>query len=111
MAILFIDPGALRTELSLQAVAAVADGLGGFGEQWNEVATVLARIEPLAAYGRFGAGQTLETVTHRVTLRHRQDVRSGMRFSRTGRTFDIMTVHDPDESGRYLVCRVRETGA
>jgi head-tail adaptor len=33
-----------------------------------------------------------------------------MRLSRLGRGFDILTVHDPDESGRYLVCRVKETG-
>jgi SPP1 family predicted phage head-tail adaptor len=111
MATLFIDPGALRTELSLQAVTTVADGLGGFGEQWSEVATVFGRIEPLVADSRFGADQTLETVTHRIILRHRQDVLSGMRFSKADRIFDIVTVHDPDETGRYLVCRVRETGA
>jgi SPP1 family predicted phage head-tail adaptor len=110
MAILFIDPGALRSELSLQAATAVPDGLGGFDEDWVEAATVLARIEPLAASSRFGADQTLETLTHRITLRHRQDVRSGMRFSGAGRMFDIVTVHDPDETGRYLVCRVREAG-
>jgi len=111
MATLFIDPGALRTGLSLQAVTPVADGLGGFGEEWNEVATVFARIEPLTAESRFGADQTLETVTHHITLRHRSDVQSGMRFSRAGRTFDIVTAHDPDETGRYLVCRVLEIGA
>jgi SPP1 family predicted phage head-tail adaptor len=111
MATLFIEPGSLRSELSLQAVTAVADGLGGFGDEWTEVATVFGRIEPLAVASRFGADQNLETVTHRITLRHRQDVRSGMRFSRVGRTFEIVTVYDPDETGRYLVCRVRETGA
>ena len=111
MATLFIEPGRLRTELSLRAVTAIADGLGGFDEEWNEVATVFGRIEPLAADSRFGADQTLETVTHRVTLRHREDVLSGMRFCRQGRVFAIVTVHDPDETGRYLVCRVRETGA
>ena len=111
MATFFIDPGALRSEFSLQTVMAVADGLGGHGEEWSEVATVFALIEPLSATSRFGAGQTLEEVTHRITLRHRQGVASGMRLFRHGRSFDIVTVHDPDETGRYLVCRVRETGA
>jgi len=111
MGTLFTDPGALRTEFSLQAVAATADGIGGFAEDWSEIATVFALIEPVAAESRFGADQTLESVTHRITLRHREGVRSGMRFCRHERTFDIITVHDPDESARYLVCRVRETGA
>lgn len=111
MRALFVDPGALRTELSLQARAPVADGLGGFSESWSEVATVFARIEPVSATSVFGADQTLESLTHRVTLRHRADVRSGMRFVRSARVLDIVTVHDPDETGRYLVCRCREVGS
>ena len=53
----------------------------------------------------------METVTHRVTLRWRNGVAAGMRFARQGRIFDIVTVHDPDDTGRYLVCRARETGS
>lgn len=30
---------------------------------------------------------------------------------RNGRAFDIETVHDPDESGRYLVCTLKEHDA
>ncbi len=76
-----------------------------------KTATLFARIEPVTATSVFGAGQTLESVTHRITLRRRDGVASGMRFARAGRIFDILTVHDPDESGRYLVCKVKEAGA
>ncbi len=110
MRALFVDPGALRTELSLEASAPVADGLGGFSESWTEIGTVFAKTEPIAATSVFAADQTLETVTHRVTLRWRGDVSSGMRFVRPGRVLNIITVHDPDETGRYLVCRCREEG-
>lgn len=108
---LFVEPGSLRTELSLQAVVTAPDGMGGSSESWQQVALVFARVDPLSADSRFGAGQTLEAVTHRIVLRHRQGIASGMRFVRQGRVFDIVTVHDPDESGRYLVCRTREIGA
>lgn len=106
----FIDPGAFRHELALEAATPVPDGAGGHTEEWAEVGTLFARVEPLSADSRFGAGQTLESTTHRVTLRHRADLRSGMRLRRLERVFDIVTVHDPDETGRYLVCRVKETG-
>jgi head-tail adaptor len=33
-----------------------------------------------------------------------------MRFMKGARIFDILTIHDPDETGRYLICRVREEG-
>lgn len=110
MRALFIEPGALRHELALEAASLTPDDAGGHAQTWSEVATVFAMIEPVGASATFGADQTLETVTHRVTLRHRPGVASGMRFSGRGRVFDIVTVHDPDESGRYLVCRTREIG-
>ena len=111
MGALFIDPGRLRSECALEASVPATDAMGGHTENWVEVATVFALIEPVSAASKFGAGQTLETVTHRATIRHRSGVASGMRFNRQGRMFDIATVHDPDDTGRYLVCRVKEIGA
>ncbi len=110
MPTLFLDPGQLRTELSLQTLTRQPDGMGGFAETWSELATVFARIEPLAATSRFGADQTLEQMTHRITLRFRDDLASGQRFVRHGRVFEIVTVHDADETGRYMICGTRETG-
>lgn len=110
MATVFIDPGRLRSELTLEQSQQAADGLGGFNETWVETATLFGQIEPITARDIFGADQTLETVTHRITLRWRGNLKSGMRLSRLGRVFDILTVHDPDESSRYLVCRVKEIG-
>jgi SPP1 family predicted phage head-tail adaptor len=106
----FLDPGQLRNEFMLQASAPVPDGLGGYTEAWSEIGLVFGMIEPVAASSIIGADQTLETVTHRITIRRRDDIRSGMRFVKGPRVFDIVTIHDPDESGRYLVCRVTEEG-
>jgi SPP1 family predicted phage head-tail adaptor len=106
----FLDPGQLRNELVLQACTPVPDGLGGHSEAWNEIGLLFGMIEPVAALSIIGADQTLETVTHRITIRKRDDIRSGMRFVKGPRAFDIVTIHNPDESGRYLVCRVREEG-
>ena len=107
----FVDPGAFRHELTLESATPTPDGAGGYAESWAEVATLYARIEPVSATSRFGADQSLETVTHRITLRHRAGIASGMRFRRLSRIFRIVTVHDPDETGRYLICRVEEVGA
>lgn len=108
MRVQFIDPGAFRSELSLQRAVATPDGAGGHTRTWEEVARLFAMIEPTRAFVRSGAGQEHEKLTHRVTLRFRTDVRSGMRFVRLGRVFAILAVHDPDESRRYLVCRAQE---
>jgi SPP1 family predicted phage head-tail adaptor len=105
-----IDPGRFRTELVLEEVSDVSDGMGGDVENWSAVATLFAHVEPVSAKSVFGAGQTLETVTHLVTLRQGEDVRSGMRFAKGARMFDIVTVYDPDETGRYFQCESREIG-
>lgn len=111
MRTVFIDPGALRHEMSLQVPDTTPDGSGGHDVTWLEVATVFGLIEPVSQESRFAAGQTREANTHRITIRRRNEVASGMRLVRLTRAFDIQTVHDPDETGRYLVCRVREVGA
>lgn len=105
-----VDPGELRTELVLEEASRTPDGAGGFTESWTQIATVFARLQPIVVRERFGADQTIEEVTHRVTIRHRPDVASGMRFVMGDRLLSILTVHDPDETGRYLVCRTKEQG-
>lgn len=64
----------------------------------------------MAANSVVSADQMLETVTHRITIRRREGIRSGMRLVKGTRVFAIVTVHDPDETGRYLICRTREEG-
>ncbi|MVA99880.1 phage head closure protein [Nitratireductor sp. CAU 1489] len=105
-----IDPGALRTRLTLEVAETVVDATGGHVENWNAVATLFARLEPVAASSRFGPDQRIERVTHHITIRHRDDVASGMRFRAGARLFAIRHLHDPDESGRYLVCQSEEEG-
>lgn len=110
MAGFFVDPGALRTQLVLEVAALADDGAGGGVETWTAVATLFAMLRPLEARSRFAAGQTLEATTHEATIRFRADVASGMRFRLGERLLPIVTVRDPDESGRYLICNLEEKG-
>ena len=104
----FLDPGALSTELLLETCTPVPDGLGGHAEAWQTVATLFARVEAVSASSRFGTDQTLETLTHRIIIRHRSGVLAGMRFTGPERVLEVVTVHDPDGTARYLMCGTRE---
>lgn len=104
------DPGHLRTRLVLQAMTPQSDGEGGHAEAWSDVAELWALVEPASVRDRFAAGRPLPDLTHRVTLRFRDDLRSGMRFAGRARRLSIRTVHDPDETGRFLICRTEEEG-
>ena len=105
-----LDPGTFAAEVELQRAEPVPDGMGGFAEGWKTVATLFARVESVSARSVFGADQRLETVTHRVTMRRHEAVLSGMRLLLKGRILSLVTVRDPDETGRYVVCEAREEG-
>ncbi|MBX3597051.1 MAG: phage head closure protein [Rhizobiaceae bacterium] len=110
MATLNIDPGEFRAGLSLQECRTIYDETGGHSEEWIETDRVFGKIEPLNASADFVADQTVETVTHRIYLRWQSGLASGMRLVKDDRKFEVSTVHDPDETGRYLVCGAMEKG-
>ncbi|MRG55978.1 phage head closure protein [Phyllobacterium sp. SYP-B3895] len=108
MPTLFIDPGRLSQELSLEEPRYDADDTGSLVVAWAEIGTLWTQVEPIDAGVRWLGEQALPEATHRITLRMRRDITSAMRLRKGNRIFQILTLHDPDESGRYLVCRVRE---
>ena len=110
MPTLFLDPGQFSHWLLIEEPDDVADGVGGFERGWREIAATWGMIVPLSARMREIARQTDERTTHHVTVRHRGDIRSGMRFRKGARTLLIRTAHDPDETGRFLMCRCEEEG-
>lgn len=111
MKLQFIDAGKLRTELRVESAVTMEDGAGGHSQTWEEWAVLFGQVEPMTANSYFGAGQDHESVTHRVIVRFREGLQSGMRFVTNGRCLSIVTVRDLDERGRYLLCQVREEGA
>ncbi|HVW55362.1 MAG TPA: phage head closure protein [Rhizobiaceae bacterium] len=110
MRTLTIDPGELRHELVLESATTTPDLYGGTTQAWATAATLFARMEPLNARQTVNTGQTVRTVTHRMTVRQDASIESGMRFRKGDRIFDILTVCDPDETGRYFFCETSEAG-
>lgn len=108
MALLFIDPGLLRRRAVLEAGDAVPDGSGGATILRREVAELSVHVEPLSVRLDERFGQNEATVTHRVVCRSRTGIDRGMVFVVGERRLIVRSVHDPDDSGRYLVCRCEE---
>lgn len=106
----FIDAGLLKHRLVLEQIIETSDESGGLIVTWVEVATIWASIDSVHAAMRHLAQQSKETITHRIIVRFREDISSGWRFRKGNRLFKIITVRDPDETGRYLVCRAEEEG-
>ncbi len=105
---LFLDPGLLTKRALIERNDPVADGSGGARDHWLEVGETSVRVEPLAARVEESLDQRIGTITHRVTLRARDSLTRGMAFRLGARRLLIRSLHDPDETGRWLVCRCEE---
>lgn len=110
MRMTFLDAGRLKHHIALERPVETPDGSGGVTITWSEVASLWAAIEPVGAAMRNLAQQSSETITHRITVRFRNEIASGWRFKKATRTFRIITIHDPDETSRYQICRTEEEG-
>jgi SPP1 family predicted phage head-tail adaptor len=105
------DPSQLSSRVVLERPVRTADGAGGATVDWDEVATLWARIEAVVAGERFAADRLATRVTHRITLRFRADVAGGMRIRHRGRVLVVTAWRDPDETGRFLVLDATEERA
>lgn len=108
MARLPFDPGAFTARLTLERAMETPDGQGGAVISHVAFDAAWARIEPVSAARRAVAGASPMTVTHRIWLRHRADIESGVRLRKGTRVFELRTFRDPDETGRYLLCDCQE---
>lgn len=108
MQLTFFDAGQLTARLDLESVVETPDGQGGVTLSHVVTASLWARLEPVTADLEELGHVERQAVTHRIWIRHSESVAPGMRFCKGARIFTIRTVHDPDDRGRYLVCRVTE---
>ena len=108
MNLTFIDAGQLTARLDLESPTEAPDGQGGVTVSHAVEATLWAWIEPVTAVREELGHVDRQAVTHRIWFRRIEGVNAGMRFRKGGRIFEIRTVHDPDERGRYLVAQVTE---
>ena len=106
----FFDPGALNNRMLLQSSQSISDGCGGATVTWQDVTEIWVHLSALNGNRREVAQQNQLTVQHKISLRFRDDIQSGWRFVSGSRNFDVLTVYDPDERGRYLVCECEEEG-
>ena len=89
--------GRLRHRVTLQSKSESLDGFGEPARTWSNDATVYAAIEPLSGRERLTADQVRADVSHRILIRHRDNVSPANRITHSSRTFEIISVSNFDE--------------
>lgn len=98
----------LRHRLTLQEEVRTQDTVGGYTRSWRDVAQLWAEVFPVTASQWVGRGESVSAeqiqavVTHRIVLRYRPGVDSGMRFVFDNRVFNIRSVTNKEEKNEVL---------
>ena len=105
---LMIDAGRFDRQLTIEVPVEIADGCGGYTTGYSVLDSVWAHICPIRSQPVSSGDTRREVITHAVFIRFRPGVVAGSRFITGSRVFQVVAIHDPDETRRYLQCQVIE---
>jgi len=99
--------GSLNKRVLIQAPTKAGDGMGGFTETWADQATVSAAIWPVSANEQIKSMGVTMTMSHRIRIRYRSDIRSSWRLKYKNNYFDIVSIVNPNMGNRMLDLMVK----
>ena len=100
--------GELRHRVRIEVETRTDDGGGGATAAWLPLETVWAAVKDMDGREVTSADGRQGRVTHEVWIRHRSGVVPSARLVEGARSFDILSVLDPDGAKRWLRCLVEE---
>jgi SPP1 family predicted phage head-tail adaptor len=114
-----IRAGRLRHRIQIVKPKLTQDATGGTViDDDSLVASVWAAIEPLTGRELYAAQQMVSEVTHKITIRWMDGIKSNMNVRFGGREFQIQSIQNPDERHKVLILlsierddSARESGA
>ena len=94
--------GRLRHRIEIQREVRTDDGAGGAVHQWRTFARPRAEVMPLTGREQLQGLEQQAAVTHRVTLRWRDDVTAAHRLLWGGVPMNIRAATNPDMRRHWL---------
>jgi SPP1 family predicted phage head-tail adaptor len=106
-----VRAGLLDRRVRLERRHEVTDDSGQVVVQWEPIADVWARVEPLGGREAFGQQQWVATGDLRFTVRWRDDIDPLHRVVHEGRAYDVVSVaEDGRREALLIVGRARAEG-
>lgn len=96
-----IDPGALKTRLTLEAPVETDDGQGGVARSYAAFAKLWAQVVPLGARRDLAADADGATVRYRIVVRCGYVLTLQHRLVDGSRVYRILSFHERD-GGRFI---------
>ena len=99
--------GALRHRLMIQAPVDADDGAGGFRRTWRDIAPAWAAVAAASSHDA-SLGRSGQTISHRITMRWRDDLSAGHRLRDGTRIYIVRSLHDATGEHRFLTALTEE---
>lgn len=99
----------LNRRLTLESPSRVADGAGGFAENWTALGVLWASVQSRTGREAQSGGAPVSAVSYRIVVRGApvgdpQRPVAEQRFRDGARLFHIRAVTEMEDAGRYLIC-------
>jgi len=89
--------GQLKHSITIQEQNDVSDGMGGSTTTWTDLFDTRAAIWPTSSKERLDAMKLELQITHKIRMRYRSGITSKHRIKFGTRTFNIISLINPDE--------------
>ncbi len=103
-----MQSGDLKHRIELQATTKAPDGMGGFTVVWTTMNIVAAAIWPISASEQVKNMGVAMTVTHRIRIRYRANLKASWRIKFENRYFNIVSIIDQNMAHEQLDIMVKE---
>ncbi len=100
--------GDLRHRITFQSERKVADTYRGHTSTWDDVATVWAKVEPVSGREYYYSHQLKNVISHKITVRHRDDITAELRIVFEKRIMKIESLVNLQEQERFIEIRCIE---
>ncbi len=99
--------GAMRHRIILEKVASIPDGMLGMEDSYSTVDTIWGEIVPLKGLEQIESMKEGVTITHRIKIRYRKDIKGEWRIKFGDRYFNIISIVNVKERNEYLdlICK------
>lgn len=102
-----MNVGKMRHRITFQRPTEEKDRLGGYEDDWVDVATTWAQISPVSGKEYFSQMRET-TVSHRIYCRYRPGITPRLRIKFKDRTFSIISVINWEERNEGLTIMCEE---
>ena len=107
-----IDPGKMRHRITFQRFSGALDEFGdplkSDDDNWVDVATTWAAIDPISGREFYAAEQSQSEVSHKIRCRYRTGLDTAMRITYGKRRFKIISLIDWEERHESLLLMCKE---